>query len=161
MISSQELYLSFRQRLESHAPSTLLAIFVAFIFVSQIATTVKALWSPLKKVPGPWYAPLTTLHLRYAFATGTIWKWVEGCHEAYGPIFRLGPRQIWVSDKDAMKVILQKVDLPKVAMYAEVSRDPLSPGLFGEVYVSVLHWFYAVLQSSCADGLVDRDHTKT
>ncbi|KAH8434068.1 uncharacterized protein LDX57_011705 [Aspergillus melleus] len=58
---------------------------------------------------------------------------VEKGHKTYGPIFRLGPRQIWVSEKAAMKAILQTMDLPKVNMYAEISRDPLSPGLFGEV----------------------------
>ncbi|KAL2682376.1 hypothetical protein Neosp_006826 [[Neocosmospora] mangrovei] len=51
----------------------------------------------------------------------------------YGPIVRLGPRQVWISDKDAMKQILLKIDLPKVAMYAEISRDRFSPGLFGEI----------------------------
>ncbi|KAM0321854.1 hypothetical protein ACHAQA_009859 [Verticillium albo-atrum] len=32
-----------------------------------------------------------------------------------------------------MKQILVKTDLPKVAMYAEISRDKFSPGLFGEI----------------------------
>ncbi|UPK97230.1 hypothetical protein LCI18_008165 [Fusarium solani-melongenae] len=73
------------------------------------------------------------MHLRYGFATGKIWKLVERSHKQYGPIVRLGPRQVWISDKDAMKQILLKIDLPKVAMYAEISRDRFSPGLFGEI----------------------------
>ncbi|CAH0042912.1 unnamed protein product [Clonostachys rhizophaga] len=93
----------------------------------------RALRSPLRHIPGPWYSPFTTLHLRYGFATGKIWKLVEQSHKAYGPIVRLGPRQVWISDKEAMKQILLKVDLPKVAMYAEISRDRHSPGLFGEI----------------------------
>jgi len=32
-----------------------------------------------------------------------------------------------------MKKILVSVDLPKVAMYAEISRDRYNPGLFGEM----------------------------
>lgn len=99
----------------------------------------RALRSPLRHIPGPWYSPFTTLHLRYGFATGKIWKLVEQSHKAYGPIVRLGPRQVWISDKEAMKQILLKVDLPKVAMYAEISRDRHSPGLFGEMCVQYFH----------------------
>ena len=69
----------------------------------------------------------------YAFATGNIWKMVEKSHQKYGSIIRLGPRQIWIADKEAMNQILRTVDLPKVAMYAEISRDRFSPGLFGEM----------------------------
>ncbi|KAH6699800.1 cytochrome P450 [Leptodontidium sp. MPI-SDFR-AT-0119] len=89
--------------------------------------------SPLSKIPGPWYAPFTTLHLKYGFATGKIWKTAEAAHKNYGPIVRLGPRQVWISDKKSMKQILSSIDLPKVAMYAEISRDRYNPGLFGEI----------------------------
>jgi hypothetical protein len=36
---------------------------------------------------------------------------------------------------EAMKAILMTIDLPKVAMYAEISRDRNAPGLFGEMQV--------------------------
>lgn len=108
------------------------AVVVVVVFV-QLLNTLKAVRSPLKKIPGPWYAPLTTMHLRYGFSTGEIWKVVEKAHTKYGPIVRLGPRQIWIADKDALKDVLLRVDLPKVAMYSEISRDKHSPGLFGEM----------------------------
>ncbi|KAK1979002.1 cytochrome P450 [Colletotrichum cereale] len=113
----------------------ILAVYFLVIVTAglHIRQKIAALKSPLKNIPGPWYAPLTTLHLRYLFSTGTIWKLVERSHEKYGPIVRLGPRQVWISDKEAMKEILVKTDLPKVAMYAEISRDKFSPGLFGEI----------------------------
>ncbi|TDZ24851.1 Cytochrome P450 monooxygenase FUS8 [Colletotrichum orbiculare MAFF 240422] len=117
------------------ASTYILAIYflvVAFAGL-QIREKIKAYKSPLRKVPGPWYAPLTNLHLQYLFSTGTIWKLVERSHQKYGGIVRLGPRQVWISDKEAMKEILVKTDLPKVAMYAEISRDKFSPGLFGEI----------------------------
>ncbi|KAJ0323919.1 hypothetical protein COL5a_008033 [Colletotrichum fioriniae] len=64
----------------------------------QLKQKIKALKSPLRKLPGPW-------------------QYLE----------------VWISDKEAMKQILVKTDLPKVAMYAEISRDKFSPGLFGEI----------------------------
>ena len=107
-----------------------LAIFLLFLYIKS---SVKAWRSPLSKIPGPWYAPFTTLHLRYGFAEGTIWKYVERQHKHRGEVLRLGPRQIWVSGKEAVRDILVKTDLPKVSMYAEISRDRNSPGLFGEM----------------------------
>lgn len=109
------------------------ALVALSLLVTSVHSTVKAIRSPLRDIPGPWYAPLTTIHLKWGFSTGEIWKTVEKAHSSYGAIVRLGPRQIWVSDKDALKQILVKVDLPKVAMYSEISRDKLSPGLFGEM----------------------------
>ncbi|OXV06037.1 hypothetical protein Egran_06197 [Elaphomyces granulatus] len=109
--------------------SFLLLCFAVF----QLIEIRKAVSSPLSKIPGPWYANVTTLHLMYAFAKGNIWKMVEKSHQKYGSIIRLGPRQIWIADKEAMNQILRTVDLPKVAMYAEISRDRFSPGLFGEI----------------------------
>ncbi|KAJ5673155.1 cytochrome P450 [Penicillium longicatenatum] len=111
-----------------------LPLFVVFVLGSKyILGVTRAIKSPLSRIPGPWYALLTTLHLSYAFAKGTIWKDVENAHGKYGPIFRLGPRQVWISDMEAMKAILMTIDLPKVAMYAEISRDRNAPGLFGEI----------------------------
>jgi hypothetical protein len=112
---------------------------VSVLILQYLYGVFRALKSPLRHIPGPWYSPFTTIHLRYGFATGKIWKLVEQSHKAYGPIVRLGPRQVWISDKEAMKQILLKVDLPKVAMYAEISRDRHSPGLFGEMCVECFY----------------------
>lgn len=113
----------------------MIAIYFAVVILTgiQIKHKINNYKSPLRKVPGPWYAPLTNLHLQYLFSTGNIWKLVQTSHKKYGGIVRLGPRQVWISEKEAMKTILVKTDLPKVAMYAEISRDKFSPGLFGEM----------------------------
>jgi hypothetical protein len=106
---------------------------VLALVVSWLKTTWKACRSPLSQLPGPWYAPYTNLHLQIGFARGTVWRMVERGHKKYGSIMRLGPRQIWVADKDALKQVIQQIDLPKVIMYAEISREKESAGLFGEV----------------------------
>ncbi|KAI8165104.1 Cytochrome P450 monooxygenase FUS8 [Colletotrichum sp. SAR 10_70] len=92
------------------ASAYMIAIYFAVVIFAgiQIKHKINNYKSPLRKVPGP-------------------------CHKKYGGIVRLGPRQVWISDKEAMKTILVKTDLPKVAMYAEISRDKFSPGLFGEI----------------------------
>ena len=93
-------------------PITILAIVVLLFVKSFVSAAVST--TALNKIPGPWYARYTTIHLKYLFARGTIWKYVEGKHDVYGDVIRLGPRQVWVADKAAMSDILAKTDLPKV-----------------------------------------------
>jgi hypothetical protein len=116
-----------------HLSTLAVVIVAAYVIFAWLASCIKSYHSPLSAFPGPWYAPFFTAPLQVAFSRGTVWKNVEDAHAKYGPVVRLGPRQIWVSDKLAIKEILQKQDLPKVVMYAEISREKESAGLFGEV----------------------------
>lgn len=114
-------------------------IFLAFcalaasLLLIYVLSLVKSYRSQLSQIPGPWYGPFTSLHLAYSFSSGKIWKDVENYHAKYGNIVRLGPRQVWVADPDALKTMLYQIDLPKVATYKEFSRDRDSPGIFGEM----------------------------
>ena len=118
------------------------------LLFSYIYKVFKALRSPLSTIPGPWYALFTDVHLVSGFARGTIWKQVEKAHTKYGRVIRLGPRQIWVSDKAAVKDALLAIDLPKISMYAEISRDRYSPGLFGEMSVLSICTIAALLTNT-------------
>ncbi|SMY22103.1 unnamed protein product [Zymoseptoria tritici ST99CH_1A5] len=113
--------------------SILLPSLAAFLLFRWAISAWRAYNSPLSALPGPWYAPFTNIHLQIGFARGTVWRQVEAAHAKYGGMMRLGPRQIWVSDKVALKQIISQIDLNKVMMYAEMSRDKNSAGLFGEV----------------------------
>lgn len=54
--------------------------------------------NPLSKVPGPWYASLTGLRLSWAvFAKNRI-HYVHDLHRKYGPVVRIGPKEIDVAD---------------------------------------------------------------
>ncbi|KAN0096705.1 cytochrome P450 [Hyaloscypha variabilis] len=115
-------------------------LLLILLTAQKMRNIIISLRSPLSKIPGPWYATLTTMHLKWGsayqrcpVATGKVWKMAEAAHKQYGPIVRLGPRQVWISDKECMRQILDSIDLPKVAMYAEISRDRHYPGLFGEI----------------------------
>jgi hypothetical protein len=110
-----------------------LAGFASYVVFAWLASCIKSYRSPLSAFPGPWHAPFFTAPLQVAFSRGTVWKDVENAHAKYGSVVRLGPRQIWVADKRAVKEILLKQDLPKVVMYSEISREKESAGLFGEV----------------------------
>jgi hypothetical protein len=116
-----------------HLSTLVLAGFASYVVFAWLASCIKSYRSPLSAFPGPWHAPFFTAPLQVAFSRGTVWKDVENAHAKYGSVVRLGPRQIWVADKRAVKEILLKQDLPKVVMYSEISREKESAGLFGEV----------------------------
>jgi hypothetical protein len=102
-----------------------------------IAFLIRLLWAPktsLSGIPQPRYGSLTALPLVLAFSNGTIISLVENTHKKIGKIIRLGPRQVWVSEKAAIHQILLEEDLPKIGMYGEISRYRKEPGLVGERY---------------------------
>ncbi|EPQ31815.1 cytochrome p450 monooxygenase [Pseudozyma flocculosa PF-1] len=81
-------------------------------------------------IPGPSLLHWTMLPALYYYIRGEQWKYVDHLHTVYGPIFRLGSRQIYVSDKEAIKQLLAKENQPKVNWYAALSRDPKTAGMF-------------------------------
>ncbi|KIS65755.1 Cytochrome P450 monooxygenase involved in Ustilagic Acid production [Mycosarcoma maydis] len=85
------------------------------------------------RIPGPWHLHWTMLPALFYYVRGTQWRYVDKLHEKYGPLFRLGSRQIYVSDKDAIRQLLAKENLPKVNWYASLSRDPKTAGMFTTV----------------------------
>ncbi|KAH9827609.1 Cytochrome-P450 monooxygenase FUS8 [Teratosphaeria destructans] len=133
-----------------------LLILLCAAVVQWMLSCCKAWNSTLTQLPGPWYAPFTNLHLQYLFSRGTVPDFVQAAHARYGPVVRLGPRQVWISDKAALKQILSTVDLPKVAMYAEISREKESAGLFGEVRPSVHTKLKKMLSPSFTVGYCDK-----
>ncbi|PWN39190.1 cytochrome P450, partial [Ceraceosorus guamensis] len=106
--------------------------------VASCLAIIAALWiqkaqkeaaSVYHTIPGPWYAPWTSIHLMYLYYFGHAWKVHEGMHAKYGPIYRLGPRQIFISDKEAIRKLLVIDDLRKTSVYSAVARQPEEAGL--------------------------------
>ncbi|KAI0506385.1 cytochrome P450 [Xylaria bambusicola] len=76
------------------------------LIVTVLVVTIRRLFfDPLAKIPGPWYAKWTdvVLKIKSLSATGPIY--VDKLHEKYGPMVRLGPSQVGVTDISAAKKI--------------------------------------------------------
>ncbi|RFU23899.1 hypothetical protein B7463_g12441, partial [Scytalidium lignicola] len=88
-------------------------IFVRFTLSVLTLGTVAAIWkiaqsfviSPLRKIPGPFLAKLTSKRLTIANLSGqqtsTIHKW----HQQYGPVIRISPNEVSFSSIDVIKDI--------------------------------------------------------
>lgn len=70
-----------------------------FYFVYRILS------SPLRHVPGPWYAAFTGLPGVVATMQRNQVQYFHGLHEKYGPFVRVGPNEVFVSDITAYKQI--------------------------------------------------------
>jgi cytochrome P450 len=64
-----------------------------------------ALTSPLKSVPGPWYSRFTNLWLKRAVTGGRRIYYIHEMHKAYGPVVRISPTEVAVSDPEGFKQI--------------------------------------------------------
>ncbi|KAF6820296.1 benzoate 4-monooxygenase cytochrome [Colletotrichum musicola] len=64
-----------------------------------LATYIYAgLTNPLSAVPGPWYTRYTTLVSTYFVITAHHPDWVHALHARYGPVVRISPHEVDISD---------------------------------------------------------------
>ncbi|KAF5668306.1 cytochrome P450 monooxygenase [Fusarium denticulatum] len=91
---------------------------------------VNAFKSPLRGLPGPWYTHFTHLFLKYQILTGNRVHYVHSLHQRYGPVVRVSPAEVAVSDLEAFSKI-HKIGsgFIKSAWYDAVTPDR-EPGIF-------------------------------
>ncbi|KAK1637724.1 cytochrome P450 [Colletotrichum phormii] len=79
---------------------------------------------PLRKVPGPWKATLSPLWLWYHSYAGDETTSVEALHKIYGPVVRIGPNDIDISDGAALAPIYsEKGGFLKTPCYSNFDFD--------------------------------------
>lgn len=61
--------------------------------------------SPLKEVPGPWISRFTNLQLKFAVTGGRRIFYIDDLHKKYGPVVRISPTEVAISDVAAFKQI--------------------------------------------------------
>jgi hypothetical protein len=55
-------------------------------------------FSPLGKIPGPWYAPLTSFVYYIKEVQGGKIRYMQKAHHKYGPFVRIGKEVIYIGD---------------------------------------------------------------
>ncbi|PKY36071.1 hypothetical protein RhiirB3_457930, partial [Rhizophagus irregularis] len=88
-----------------------------------------AYFGPLSIVPGPKLFPLTRLFISFKQISGQRWKWIQNVAvPTYGPMVRLGPNLVLISDKDAIKE-----DFPKNFNYIKFRTEDRFDTLFSTI----------------------------
>ena len=65
----------------------------------------KALFSPLLKVPGPYFTFITDVWLMLQEFMGNRREYIHQLHKQYGPVVRLGPNEVSFTSVEALKEI--------------------------------------------------------
>ncbi|KAI0183044.1 cytochrome P450 [Xylaria flabelliformis] len=78
-------------------------------------------FNPLAKIPGPWYTNWTNIVLKIKVLKGDGPIYVDELHKQYGPVVRVGPNDVDVTDLTAVKKIHRvKADFLKTDFYKGV-----------------------------------------
>ncbi|KAF5552807.1 cytochrome p450 3a17 [Fusarium napiforme] len=76
-----------------------------FLVGIVIYALINAFKSPLRGLPGPWYTHFTHLVLKWQILTGNRVHYIHSLHQRYGPVVRVSPAEVDVSDLEAFSKI--------------------------------------------------------
>lgn len=87
------------------AAQPLLATTTTLLLLSTTLLTYRLLIHPLSHIPGPLICKITSLWLHYHAYIGTEASTIHALHAKYGPIVRIAPNKIDISDAEAVPPI--------------------------------------------------------
>lgn len=96
-------------------------ITLAVLVISLLLTTIvwRRFFSPLKTVPGPFWASVTRLWHVKIIIDGDQNEQLRDAHVKYGPFVRIAPNEVSVSHSEGVgKILLQ--NLPKVSQGSDL-----------------------------------------
>ncbi|CAK1361654.1 putative sterigmatocystin biosynthesis P450 monooxygenase STCB [Cercospora beticola] len=96
-------------------------------YLADTSLTIRnAYFSPMSKIPGPWYARLTGARLAWSVFRSNRIHYVHSLHQKYGPVVLIGPCEIDVSDPYAARDIHRMGSkFTKAPFYALLSPGPV------------------------------------
>ena len=99
----------------------MLSIFILIIFA--IYAIRRAYFGPLSRIPGPKVAALTSLYYTYHEFKGDRHIFIDSLHHKYGPLVRIGPNYVSISDPAAVREIygVGSWDKPRGGWYTHFS----------------------------------------
>ncbi|KAL1755458.1 cytochrome P450 [Schizophyllum commune] len=102
-------------------PTLLLALSVGGCLYGLVCALHNLYFSPLRHIPGPWYAAVSDFWLWTCFLRLRQCQIIHGLFEVYGPVVRIGPRRVAFNDVAGVKSVycvhrLDKSDLYKMAL---------------------------------------------
>jgi hypothetical protein len=83
--------------------------------------------SPLRHIPGPWYAALSPVWPVAVECTGQRPFFVHALHKRYGAVVRIGPNEVSFASADATRDIYAGVSVPAADAAGCNERDATAP----------------------------------
>ncbi|KAK1089156.1 hypothetical protein LTR33_000187 [Friedmanniomyces endolithicus] len=105
----------------------LIAVLIVGVVLGRIIQ--RRFLTPLRKVPGPFFASVTSIWLLYYDLAGLRTTTIHDLHRKYGPIVRLAPNELSFSDESVVNQLYsQQTAFMKAPIYETMSLPPL--GIF-------------------------------
>ncbi|EKG21753.1 Cytochrome P450 [Macrophomina phaseolina MS6] len=95
-----------------------------------IQSLLRTLWSPLRAVPGSFWAQFTRLWYLKEVWTGTFPQTNIELHDKHGPIVRIAPNEYSVDDPEAIKIIYGHGTAFTKGPWYRASQPPHQANLF-------------------------------
>src|SRR5271156_5155469 len=95
-----------------------------FLAIAILGLAIRRLYfSPLSKVPGPKLAAVSTLYYTFHEFYGDRHFFIDRLHHKYGPLVRIGPNYVSISEPSAVKEIygVGSWDKPRGGWYTHFS----------------------------------------
>ncbi|KAJ3485455.1 hypothetical protein NLG97_g6811 [Lecanicillium saksenae] len=91
----------------------LAAAFGALIAVIVVVIAHQLFFGPLCRIPGPRLAAVSNIWYAYHAKTGTTAAMARKLHRIYGPVVRVGPKEVWFDTKEAFDSIYMATALAR------------------------------------------------
>ncbi|UKZ56894.1 hypothetical protein TrVGV298_010740 [Trichoderma virens] len=125
-------------------------IFGAFAVVGLFYLLRYYIRDPLSQVPGPWYTKWTSLVIKYHWLKGNRARYQHELHLKYGPLVRLTPNEVSVTNIEAVKKIYNaRETYLKTSWYGDLSVT--TENLFNTTRVEVHRRLRRLLSSSMSE----------
>ncbi|KAF8140210.1 high nitrogen upregulated cytochrome P450 monooxygenase 2 [Boletus edulis] len=95
---------------------TAYVLFFATLFTSIVAYRLSS-FHPLAKYPGPIMCKISQLWAVLVYSRGKGHHYRKVLHDQYGPIVRIGPNELSVTEKDMLPYILGSQGMPKGPLF--------------------------------------------
>jgi hypothetical protein len=73
--------------------------------------------SPIKKIPGPWYAAISNVWATMQLLCMQQCKSIHALFDTYGSVVRIGPNKVIFRDSDSMKNVYSVLKFEKINYY--------------------------------------------
>ncbi|KAL7925680.1 cytochrome P450 [Trichoderma austrokoningii] len=106
-----------------HLAGAVTVLALAYVTVLTLYKLILyALRDPLSKIPGPWYAQWTSVVIKYHWLRGNRASYQHSLHQKYGPVVRLGPNEVAVTNIEAVKKVYNaRETFRKTSWYQDLS----------------------------------------
>ncbi|KAF7378106.1 hypothetical protein MSAN_00234800 [Mycena sanguinolenta] len=93
------------------------SLYYAGLLTSIMAYRISPI-HPLSKYPGPVLCKISKLWLAFVVSRGNLHLYIQALHDKYGPVIRIGPNELSVTDISLLPSILGSNGMPKGPLWS-------------------------------------------